>query len=181
VAEKGLDLLIDAAAELEGVSLRLVGNGPLREPLRRYAAARRVPLEIDATVKHEDMPGAYRSFDVLVLPSRKPATWAEQFGRVLVEALTCGVPVVGSDTGEIPWVISSTGGGLVFAEGDVHGLREALRRLQSSPALRSELASRGRVRARELFSVETVARDLDRALRAAASRPDVDPYVLSSS
>jgi glycosyltransferase involved in cell wall biosynthesis len=180
VPEKGLDLLIEAVAGLDGVSVRLVGNGPLREPLRKLAVTRRVQLEIDTTVRHEDMAGAYESFDVLVLPSRTTATWAEQFGRVLVEALWCGVPVVGSETGEIPWVINSTGGGLMFADGDVDGLRGALQRLRSSSELRSELAVRGGARARELFSVEAVARGLNLALRNAAGRP-VGAQAVSSS
>jgi glycosyltransferase involved in cell wall biosynthesis len=171
VPEKGLDVLIDAAADLGGSALRFVGNGPLREELRKRAAARSVALEIDTTVKHQDMAAAYASFDVLVLPSRTTDTWAEQFGRVLVEALSCGVPVVGSDSGEIPWVIGSTGGGLVFPEGDVGALREALVRLRDAPALCRELAERGAERARAQFSVEAVARQLDLALREAVAAP----------
>lgn len=171
VREKGLDLLIDAAAGLERVALRFVGNGPLCDELRRRAAARSVALEVDTTVKHQDMAAAYARFDVLVLPSRTTATWAEQFGRVLVEALSCGVPVVGSDSGEIPWVIDSTGGGLVFPEGDIRALRDALVRIRDSPGLGRELAERGGERAKAQFSVEAVARELDLALRAAAGVP----------
>jgi glycosyltransferase involved in cell wall biosynthesis len=167
VPAKGVDLLIDAMDGLDGTTLRLVGNGPLREELGRRAAARRVPLEIVTTVSHDGMAAAYAGLDVLVLPSRTTATWAEQFGRVLVEALWCGVPVVGSSSGEIPWVIGATGGGLVFPEGNAAALRATLVRLRDSPALRAELATRGRDRVQEQFSVEAVARKLDRALRAA--------------
>jgi len=81
--------------------------------------------------------------------------------------MSCGVPVVGSDSGEIPWVINSTGGGLVVPEGAVDSLRDALVRLRDSPALRCELAERGGLSAREQFSVAAVARGLDRALREA--------------
>lgn len=48
------------------------------------------------------MPAFFASIDVLVLPSRTTATWKEQFGRVLVEAMACQTPVIGSDSGEIP-------------------------------------------------------------------------------
>jgi glycosyltransferase involved in cell wall biosynthesis len=58
------------------------------------------------------MRDAYAEMDVLVLPSRTTSRWAEQFGRVLIEALWCGVLVVGS--GEIPWIVETTGGGRVF-------------------------------------------------------------------
>ena len=64
------------------------------------------------------MPALYREMDVLVLPSRTTPTWAEQFGKVLCEALLCGTPVIGSSSGEIPWVVTTTGGGLVYPEGD---------------------------------------------------------------
>lgn len=165
VPEKGIDVLIDAAAGLDGVVVRLVGNGPIRKDLQARAARRSVRLEIDAGVRHEDMAAAYAGFDVLVLPSRTTPTWAEQFGRALVEALWCGVPVVGSDSGEIPWVIGSSQGGLVVREGDAAALREALVRLRDSPALRRELAEHGSAHARAQFSVAAVASGLDRALR----------------
>jgi glycosyltransferase involved in cell wall biosynthesis len=172
VPQKGLDVLIDAIAPIDGAVLRLVGNGPIRAELEARAAARSVTLEIDSTVKHEDMAGAYTTFDVLVLPSRTTPRWAEQFGRVLVEAMSCGVPVVGSDSGEIPWVIGCTGGGLVVPEGDVAALREALVRLRDSPGLRGELAARGQEQARAQFSVAAIAARLDQALRAAAAQQD---------
>jgi glycosyltransferase involved in cell wall biosynthesis len=170
VPEKGLDVLIDAAEGVDASVVRLVGNGPMREELRQRAILRSVKLEIDADVKHQDMAAAYAGFDVLVLPSRTTSTWSEQFGRALVEAQWCGVPVVGSDSGEIPWVIGTLGGGVVVPEGDVASLREVLIRLRDSPGLRRELAQQGATKAREQFSVAAVASGLDRALRGSVQR-----------
>jgi glycosyltransferase involved in cell wall biosynthesis len=167
VRAKGLDVLIEAASGMADSVVHLVGNGPMREELERQAATRSVALVIDSNIKHEDMALAYRRFDVLVLPSRTTATWVEQFGRVLVEAMWCGVPVIGSDSGEIPWVINSTGAGLLFPEGDSDALREALVTLRDSAELRRELGERGREQARARFSVEAVAREFNRALLAA--------------
>jgi glycosyltransferase involved in cell wall biosynthesis len=168
VPEKGLEVLIDAVAGIDGALVRLVGNGPMLAQLRRHAAQRSVALEIETTIRHEQMPTAYAGFDVLVLPSLTRPTWSEQFGRVLVEAMWCGVPVVGSDSGEIPWVIGTTEGGLVVPEGDATSLHDALVALRGSPSLRRTLGERGRERVREQFSVEAVARELDRSLRLAA-------------
>jgi glycosyltransferase involved in cell wall biosynthesis len=103
--------------------------------------------------------------DVLVLPSRTTPTWAEQFGRVLVEALWCGVPVVGSDSGEIPWVIETTGGGLVFPEGDVATLAETLAQLRREPELREQLARTGRASVEALFGVQAVGQRLESVMR----------------
>jgi glycosyltransferase involved in cell wall biosynthesis len=115
------------------------------------------------------MAEAYASLDVLVLPSRTTRTWVEQFGRVLVEAMWCGVPVVGSDSGEIPWVIETTGGGLVFPEGDVASLRQALVRLRDDPSLRRRLAADGRHQVEQQFSMAASARGLDQAMRSVLS------------
>lgn len=167
VPEKGIGVLIDAVAGLERAVVRLVGNGPMKAELEQQAARNSVRLEVCTTIAHEDMGGAYAGFDVLVLPSLSTPTWVEQFGRVLVEALWCGVPVIGSDSGEIPWVIESTGGGRVFPEGDAIALRELLVRLRDSEDLGQQLAERGRARVQELFSVEAVTRKLDVALREA--------------
>jgi glycosyltransferase involved in cell wall biosynthesis len=101
------------------------------------------------------MPALYRDLDVLVLPSRSRSNWVEQFGRVLIEAMACGVSVVGSDCGEIPNVVDDAG--LIFSEGDVGALRQCLVRLMSSPELRADLALRGRRRVLAHFTQAQVA------------------------
>jgi glycosyltransferase involved in cell wall biosynthesis len=171
VPEKGLETLLEAVAGLDGVAVRMVGNGPERDRLAWRAGELGVPLQIDTDIRHEQMALAYSEFDTLVLPSRTTPTWTEQFGRVLVEAMWCGVPVIGSSSGEIPWVIESTGGGVVFDEGDPAALREAIVGFRDSPARRRNLGLRGQARVRELFSVEAVAENLHDALSRALVEP----------
>jgi glycosyltransferase involved in cell wall biosynthesis len=101
------------------------------------------------------MPHFYRQLDALVLPSRSQPNWVEQFGRVLIEAMACGVPVVGSDCGEIPNVIDEAG--LVFPEDDAETLRECLMRLMRDPALWATLARRGRERVLNHFTQKRIA------------------------
>ena len=72
--------------------------------------------------------------------------------------------MIGSSSGEIPWLIEKTGGGLVFPEGDVVALAERLTRLRDDPQLRLELAQRGRQTVAETFSVPAAARALERLL-----------------
>jgi len=88
----------------------------------------------------------------VVLPSCTTRVWKEQFGRILVEAMACKVPVVGSDSGAIPEVVGDAG--LIFPEGDAAALAECLRQLKESPELRQELAERGYVRAATHYSQE---------------------------
>ena len=102
------------------------------------------------------MPAVYASMDVLALPSRTTETWKEQFGRVLIEAMACRVPVVGSDSGEIPNVIADAG--LVFPEYDPAALADLLIALAQQPVLREHLAQRGYERAITHFTQARIAK-----------------------
>lgn len=158
VPEKGVDVLLDALAELPGVwRLRIVGHGPEEEQLkaqtRLLGLSHRVSFE--GRLPSVRMPAFYRELDALVLPSRSRPNWVEQFGRVLIEAMACAVPVVGSDCGEIPHVIDEAG--LVFPEGDAEALRAALARLTRDVDLWSDLAQRGRERVLHHFTQERIA------------------------
>jgi glycosyltransferase involved in cell wall biosynthesis len=164
VAEKGIWDLVEATGALEPpIRLLLVGDGPLRRDLE-HVSLPNGGIEIWSDVGHEGMPRAYGEMDVLALPSRTTDQWVEQFGRVLVEALFCGVPVVGSDSGEIPWVISVTRGGRVFPEGDSQRLADVLTELRAQPRESAELAARGRDSAVQRFGLGAVAAALDQAL-----------------
>ncbi len=158
VPEKGVDLILGALTGLPGVwHLRIVGHGPEEERLK----ARVRQLGLSHTVTFEGwlpsvrMPAFYRELDVLVLPSRSRPNWVEQFGRVLIEAMACAVPVVGSDCGEIPNVIGNAG--LVFPEEDTDALQAILKRLMRSPDLWSDLARRGRERVLSHFTQARIA------------------------
>jgi glycosyltransferase involved in cell wall biosynthesis len=170
VQSKGLIDLLTAVRRLDApVGLLLIGNGEMRAELEGQPLPGST-VRIMSDLRHEQMASGYAQFDVLVLPSRTTPTWMEQFGRVLIEALWCGVPVVGSDSGEIPWLIELTGGGLVAAEGDAEMLAERLRSLRADPSLRRRLASAGRAAVERLFSVPAATDQLERVL-VDASRP----------
>lgn len=177
VPEKGLDVLVDAVRRLSGeVELVVAGDGPLRDWLESVDLGS-ATLRLLPGVDHDAMGEAYAAMDTLVLPSRTTAIWKEQFGRVLVEALWCGVPVVGSDSGEIPWVIKRTGGGRVVAEGDAAALARVLEELRADPDQRRALADRGRRVVAATFSVPAVADALGEVLQQAAPNLDHRPRV----
>ena len=102
-----------------------------------------------------ELPAEYRKIDALVLPSLTRPNWKEQFGRVLVEAMASGVPVIGSDSGAIPGVIGDAG--RIVPEGDVVALAGALRDLRDQPALRDDLIKKGRARFLAHFTHESIA------------------------
>ena len=168
VESKGVVDLLAAVRLLDApVELLLLGDGPLRTRLHGQAIPGST-VRVLNTLTHDQMPSGYAQIDVLVLPSRTTPTWSEQFGRVIVEALWCGVPVIGSSSGGIPQLLEMTGGGVVFQEGDADALAAQLSRLRDEPALREQLASTGRASAQRLFSVPAATDPLERLLARAA-------------
>jgi glycosyltransferase involved in cell wall biosynthesis len=105
------------------------------------------------------------AFDALVLPSHTAKGWKEQFGRVLVEAMSCGTPPIGSDSGEIPIVIGDAG--LVVPEGQAMKFRDAILTLFHDPGLRERLANKGRERVLQSFTHANLASQTVKAYEAA--------------
>jgi glycosyltransferase involved in cell wall biosynthesis len=162
--EKGVDTLLHALAACRqrdpGAAswrLLLAGGGAQQADLEQLAGQLDLSGQVVflGRVSSTGMPAFFASIDVLVLPSRTTPTWKEQFGRVLVEAMACQTPVIGSDSGEIPHVVGDAG--LVFAEGDAQALAGQLLRLAGDSALRAELARRGRSRILARFTQERIA------------------------
>ncbi|MBS1847824.1 MAG: glycosyltransferase, partial [Actinobacteria bacterium] len=165
-ARKGIFVLLDAVAGLSDVEVTFVGAGRDADRLAGEVAGRRLGgrATVDGFVAFDDLPGCYRRFDVVVVPSLDRPNWIEQFGRVVVEAMATGVPVVASDSGSLPEVVADAG--LVVPQGDAGALAAALERLRDDAALRVDLAVRGRRRA-EHFSWSSIAArqaDLYRAI-----------------
>jgi L-malate glycosyltransferase len=158
VPDKGISALLRAAKHLyPAISVLVVGDGPARDELQRLAAQLGIQdhCRFIGAQPYDRLPDYFNALDVLVLPSLTTRVWKEQFGRVLVEAMACGVPVIGSDSGAIPEVIGDAG--LIFPEGAAAALAECVRRLIDSPELRAELAQRGLARVMAHYTPERLA------------------------
>ncbi len=157
VAGKGVDLLLRAAASLPRVRVLILGDGPERPRLQALAAALdlRGRVRFQGRVESTEMPRWLSGLDVLALPSRTTRTWSEQFGRILVEAMACGVAVVASRSGEIPHVLGRAG--VLVPEGDVLALAARLQILGADRELRSRLGRAGRRRVLDRFTHAAVA------------------------
>ncbi len=172
VEEKGLGVLLSALEQMDQPwDLVLVGAGPYEEELRRRAGAiDGGRVHFVGYVPHDEAPRWMGMFDVLALLSETRGNWKEQFGRVLLEAMACGTPVLGSDSGEIPQVIRETGGGLVVPEGDVARTAEALQKLASSAELRRTLVERGQVSVERMYDQRVLVRRFAEVIEEAAIR-----------
>lgn len=154
---KGIDTLIEAIAMLDfPFKLLIVGQGEDKPIFRDLAAEHQISEKIVwvDVVPPEEVPDYLNCMDTLVLPSRTTADWVEFFGRVLIEGMACEVPVIGSNSGEIPQVIGEAG--LVFPEGDAAALAEKIKQIASDPTLCETLQKRGLTRVQN-FTWETIA------------------------
>jgi glycosyltransferase involved in cell wall biosynthesis len=153
VAEKGLRTLAEATRSLPDTALLIAGSGPLEAEL-----ARQPHIRLLGALQRRDMERFWQGIDLLALPSLTTPRWAEQFGRVLVEAMGRGVPVVGSSSGAIPEVIGDAG--LICPEGDAVALASAIHRIRDSAALRADLIGRGLERVRRCYSQDVIMKQI---------------------
>ena len=157
VEAKGLDVLTGALDRTIGEWRALfVGGGPDQPKLEAWAAESHGRARVMTGVGHDQVPAHLAAMDVLVAPSLTTPRWREQFGRMLTEAMACGVPVVASDSGEIPHVVDDAG--IITPEGDADALAAVLGELIASPAGRAELSRRGLARVAAEFTLPQVAR-----------------------
>ena len=147
---KGFDLAVRAlprvSAAMPSTRLLLVGDGPERPTLEALAASLGIADRVRMAGETTDVARHLVAADAVVLPSRN-----EGMGRVLVEAMALGRPVVATAVGGIPAVIADTECGRLIAPDDPEALAAALVELGRDAGLRRKLGEAGRQRA-EAFS-----------------------------
>jgi L-malate glycosyltransferase len=168
VPEKGLLTLLKALVNIKDKpwKLLLLGRGELQEEILKIATENNIreKLIIVESVPHNEVANYINVMNTLVLPSEttykfKTLTavgWKEQFGHVLIEAMACKVPVIGSDSGEIPHVIGDAG--LIFPEGDDWDLSHCLKQLIENPNLVHDLGEKGYQKAMVNYTNQAVAK-----------------------
>ncbi|MBX9695841.1 MAG: glycosyltransferase family 4 protein [Cyanobacteria bacterium] len=175
VPEKGLQTLMKALSRVEERMGELkrswkcifIGRGPMKADLIEWAKNSKVEqrIRIIEDVPHDQVPRYMSLMSALVLPSETSPKvkalagggWSEQFGHVLIEAMACEVPIIGSSSGNIPHVIGDSG--LVFSEGDADALADSITRLMGQPSLARDLSRRGYERCMTKFTNHALAKE----------------------
>ncbi len=157
---KGHRYFIDAAANLAdkaNIKFVIVGDGPFRSELEAQASSSPAGKRVVFAGQRSDMPEVMNALDILVLSSLR-----EHFGRVLIEAMACGKPVVATNAGGVPEIVVDGETGLLIPPRDPLSLASAIGRLAEDSPLREKMGRAGAERAENFFSAERHAEAVQR-------------------
>ncbi|MFH1895940.1 MAG: glycosyltransferase [bacterium] len=157
VSAKGIDTLIEALSLLpKDCRLLLVSTTKLPDRFLDLAKRHKVlnRIQVVESKPHQELPQYLNQMDVFVLPSKTTPSWKEQFGRVLIEAMACGLPVIGSSSGAIPEVVGSAG--LTFEENNPSDLAKKIKKLKDLPKLCQELSQKALKKATTFYTHKAV-------------------------
>lgn len=163
VESKGVTFLLEAVAQLPKElewTLMIVGSGGFQSAAQSLSKS----LGIESRIRWlgerrtDEIPELLSVCDVVVIPSVTTTSWKEQFGRIAIEAMACGVPVIASDSGSLPEVLG--GCGLIVKERNANEINEQLVRLHADQTLRQELSRKGAEVAASKYTWNAVAQML---------------------
>lgn len=161
VPEKGLRELMQSVDRLQGDwQLLLIGDGDMREEIEQWKVANSLEKRVilPGFVPHPKVHAYFQAMDIFFLGSKETATYIDTFPLVVAQAMSTGLPVVGSRSGAIPYQLGDSG--RLFQEGDVELLRSHLQKLLDDPEERLVMGERLRKRAHEHFCIRNMNRRL---------------------
>ena len=167
VIEKGIMDLLEAIGRCRAaVVLVVIGSGAAEAEVRRSVAGMGIGDRVVLIPARplDQLPVMFGAMDVLAVPSRTTPRWKEQFGRVIIEAHACGVPVIGSDSGAIAEVIGD--GGVVVPEQNPMALAAAIDDLLGNRPRTSQLGNAGLSQTTRNYTWGSIAAQMARILKA---------------
>lgn len=166
VKRKGIKYLFDAVVTLKssvGVRVIIAGDGPEKRNLKMYSRELGIDNIVDfvGEVDNSQMPQLIQNSDVVVIPSVSGEGGVEGTPMALLEAMACGVPVVASNIGGLPYVIQDGKSGFLVKERNSGELAEVLYKLAFSPMLRREMGLVGRRIVMDNYSLLAAAKKME--------------------
>jgi phosphatidyl-myo-inositol dimannoside synthase len=166
---KGFEYLIEAASQLQRVTVAIVGDGELRPELERLAQASPARVLLTGPMPHDRIAEALATADVVVVPSV-----VDNRGRVdattstALEALASGRPLIATSVGGIPEVVRDGENGLLVPQKDPVAIAAAIEQLRGDSDLRQRLSGRAREFAVQRLSWDATIDGLERTFEQAA-------------
>src|SRR2546426_674387 len=157
---KGLEWLLKAAprvlAEIPQACFVIIGEGPMLGELRQVTSQLGIGLRVVFLGAREDVPECLAAFDLFVLPSLN-----EGMGRVLLEAMAVGCPVIATRVGGIPDIVADGATGLLVPPRNERALAEAILTLLRDRSRRAAYGEAARRHVDGRFDVETMVRSVE--------------------
>lgn len=157
---KGIRYLVEAffilAKKRDNLYLIVAGEGDEREELTALIKEKGLENRAFLLGLRRDVPDLFHAMDIFVLPSLN-----EGYGKVVVEAMSAGRPVIASNVGGVRTIVEEGVTGLLIPPGKPEAIVNAVEKLLDNPELAAEMGSRGRNSVREERSVAAMIRNLD--------------------
>jgi rhamnosyl/mannosyltransferase len=157
---KGIEVLLEAVARIPEAELVIVGDGPLKDKLKRKIVKSGLSdrVQLLGDISNAKLKTIMNESGALVLPSTHKS---ETFGLVQLEAMASSIPVISTNlpTG-VATVNIDNETGFVVTPGDVSELTEAIIKIYQDPQKACELGYEGRARVEKYFSREVMAQNL---------------------
>lgn len=161
--QKGVEYLIKAMAivnkRMKNSKLLIIGEGSYKKKLQKISDSLNPGnIEFLGSISQRELADYYNTADALVLPSVTSRIGTEGLGLVLLEAMSCGTPVIGTNTGGIPTIIKNNQTGLLVGEKNENELGSAILRILSDDKLKQKLSKNGKIFVKNNYSWDIVAR-----------------------
>ena len=164
--QKGILDLVQAASQIDRkIHLLIIGNGDLKQEMKhliKLSGLGQRSIHVEA-VGNSQVPDYLNCMDILVFPSITLPNVKEQFGRVLIEAMACQVPVIGSNSGEIPTILKDAG--ITFKERDVKDLKNKIQLLMRDNNLRRKIVKNGHRKVMDNYTWKSIAEKQSRVYK----------------
>lgn len=152
--------------------LTIAGDGPDREELLQRLRSAGIQFEAPGRIEREDLPSIYGAHDIFLFPSK-----FEGMALTLAEAMSCGLlPIAARIENTTDYIVQSGKNGVIFSQGDVRGASQELQKLLADPGRRLAMQAAAQERARDLFSVTSMARSYAEVLDRVCSNPEPIPF-----
>jgi glycosyltransferase involved in cell wall biosynthesis len=147
---KGINIVLKLAKQLSSYNFVMVGGGLMEKAVKQKSSVL-ANLTVYTNVANADMPAHYNAADLLIIPS----LYEEGIARVMLECLSCGIPILGSDRGGIREVVDSTVG--IRVKPTYYNFKQSIQRLHSTPKLYNTLKKNTLAYAHKHFSANNAA------------------------